>query len=253
MLKIFRRVRQTFIEEGSLFKYLSYAVGEIILVVIGILIALQINQWNERRIERQKEKILLASLHQEFVDNREILDHESSRGEGFASALSQMLYLTGPKYDEIGEREFERIFYGAVSGSPHYDPKRNTFNEMISTGKLTIIRNEELRKLLTNWDNILIELKAQETLCNNYRENIKAIFIKNGSLVNELILNGQIDSLGLDVGNYQFDIDNRNLLTLPEFENNAMFRYLVLRNLVEYYEEIRNYINKIIQLTSFSE
>ena len=49
MIKFFRKIRQNLLAEGKTGKYLKYAVGEIILVVIGILIALQINNWNENR------------------------------------------------------------------------------------------------------------------------------------------------------------------------------------------------------------
>jgi len=56
MIKFFRRLRQKLLAENRFSKYLIYAVGEIILVVIGILIALQINTWNENRIQRKKER-----------------------------------------------------------------------------------------------------------------------------------------------------------------------------------------------------
>ncbi len=53
MLKFFRKIRQKLIEEDNIRKYLLYAIGEIILVVIGILIALQVNNWNEKRKANQ--------------------------------------------------------------------------------------------------------------------------------------------------------------------------------------------------------
>ena len=54
-------------------KYLRYAVGEIVLVVIGILIALQVNNWNEYRKEKVEEKKILLSLHNEISNNLESL------------------------------------------------------------------------------------------------------------------------------------------------------------------------------------
>lgn len=49
MLKLFRKIRQNLLSQGKTLRYFKYAIGEIVLVVIGILIALQINNWNERR------------------------------------------------------------------------------------------------------------------------------------------------------------------------------------------------------------
>ena len=59
MSKIFRKIRQSFLLENKTFKYLKYAIGEIILVVIGILIALAINNYSERKKERKKEQAYL--------------------------------------------------------------------------------------------------------------------------------------------------------------------------------------------------
>ncbi|MGB4840449.1 MAG: DUF6090 family protein, partial [Saprospiraceae bacterium] len=56
MIKLFRNIRQAMIKESKVSKYLQYAIGEIVLVVIGILIALQINTWNQNRINNSLEK-----------------------------------------------------------------------------------------------------------------------------------------------------------------------------------------------------
>jgi hypothetical protein len=66
MIKFFRKIRQRLLTENKFSKYLIYAIGEIILVVIGILIALSINNWNDYRKERNEEKIVLVALLQEF-------------------------------------------------------------------------------------------------------------------------------------------------------------------------------------------
>ncbi|MBT8252612.1 MAG: hypothetical protein KJN68_01480, partial [Bacteroidia bacterium] len=69
MIKFFRKIRYRLMETGNTSKYLKYAIGEILLVVIGILIALQINNWNESQKMERKEQILLTQLKQEFEDN----------------------------------------------------------------------------------------------------------------------------------------------------------------------------------------
>jgi len=69
MIKFFRKIRQNLLSEGKTGKYLKYAIGEIILVVIGILIALQINNWNEGRKMRVTELTYLENLQIEFQQN----------------------------------------------------------------------------------------------------------------------------------------------------------------------------------------
>lgn len=74
MIKFFRKIRQKLLSENKLSKYLLYALGEILLVVIGILIALQINTWNEeRKSDNDKQKLMFA-LNQEFSTNKKALE-----------------------------------------------------------------------------------------------------------------------------------------------------------------------------------
>ena len=64
MIKFFRHIRQNLIMENKTSKYLKYAIGEIILVVIGILIALQVNNWNEnRKLIKQHKALTLSLIH----------------------------------------------------------------------------------------------------------------------------------------------------------------------------------------------
>ena len=60
MIKFFRTIRQNLLNEGRTTKYLKYAIGEIVLVLIGILIALTINNWNQER--QQKTKVIFKNL-----------------------------------------------------------------------------------------------------------------------------------------------------------------------------------------------
>ena len=69
MFKFFRRIRQNLLAENKIRKYLAYATGEVVLVVIGILIALQLNNFNEERKLRIQEKELLNSLQDELQYN----------------------------------------------------------------------------------------------------------------------------------------------------------------------------------------
>ena len=73
MLTFFRRIRKTLLNSGSVGKYLLYAIGEILLVVIGILIALQINNWNEWKRERNVERIVLEDIRDNIIRNNQLI------------------------------------------------------------------------------------------------------------------------------------------------------------------------------------
>jgi len=94
MIKFFRHIRQKLLEENRFSKYLLYAIGEIILVVIGILIALQLNTWNEKRQNEAYEREILLLINQNLKND--------------SIALSNQLYSLRES-NELTDKLFERV------------------------------------------------------------------------------------------------------------------------------------------------
>lgn len=91
MIKFFRKIRQNMIKENRASKYLLYAIGEIVLVVIGILIALSINNWNENNKLVKKEANLLISLQKEIEININILKFNIEYNSAIITATTNFL------------------------------------------------------------------------------------------------------------------------------------------------------------------
>lgn len=91
MLRVLQKIRQRLIEEGNLKRYLMYALGEIVLVVVGILIALQINNWNEYRKMQQKEIVLLQDLHKDLASNAATLREELNKNQKVINNLELLI------------------------------------------------------------------------------------------------------------------------------------------------------------------
>jgi len=100
MLKIFRKIRAQLLTQNKFSKYLLYAIGEIVLVVIGILIALSINNWNSERINRKQEKEYLSRL---VVDLEKDLDNLQRTFTNF----QQKLIVGKLVVDQLGENNSE--------------------------------------------------------------------------------------------------------------------------------------------------
>ena len=83
MIKLFRNIRQSLLMENKTSKYLKYAIGEIVLVVIGILIALQVNNWNENRKIKQKQMVFLSNVKQDLNNDllqlEKIIDYQTEK------------------------------------------------------------------------------------------------------------------------------------------------------------------------------
>ena len=94
MIKFFRKIRQNLIMENKTSKYFKYAIGEIILVVIGILIALQINTWNQNRIDKNVEDEVIAHLHRDFIENKKTLDEFVVANQEEMNALTTLMSVS---------------------------------------------------------------------------------------------------------------------------------------------------------------
>ncbi len=91
MLKIFRNFRRKYLEEGKTFGYLKYAIGEIFLVVVGILIALQINNWNETRKRTNSEHQILTTIKNSLVNDTLMFRDAANNARRSNSAIKFLL------------------------------------------------------------------------------------------------------------------------------------------------------------------
>ena len=156
MIKFFRKIRQRLLTENKFSKYLIYAVGEIILVVIGILIALQINTWNENRINANQEITILNSLKSEFIENQILLTKEMEQHTKALRLLEELSNTISPEPDEINDKKLDSLMF-AVGWLPRYTPKEGVINSIISSGKISLIKNNELSSKLSSWNSLLNE------------------------------------------------------------------------------------------------
>ena len=109
MTKFFQKIRHKLVVENKTSKYFKYAFGEIILVVVGILIALQINNWNENRKTNAENQIILNNLHEEFSENLIELDSSVVKTNSLSRNLEILLKKLIEQNNEITQDEFDVI------------------------------------------------------------------------------------------------------------------------------------------------
>ena len=150
MLRFFRQIRQRLLTDNKFSKYLLYAVGEILLVVIGILIALQIDNWNEERKERSLYQQYLVRLKADFENLYNTTERQGWwGGELLNLAEYQAGFLSG-KLDSLDTLKLAISieFTGSIN---RYKIDLPTSSELSSTGRLTIIENDTLKNTLYEW------------------------------------------------------------------------------------------------------
>lgn len=159
MLKLFRKIRQNLLMENKTSKYLKYAIGEIVLVVIGILIALQINNWNQKRMLLNEEKVILKNIHTEFLENKIAIKIAFKKNKQVLKASKILLNLVGQKREIIQQHNVDSLFYVTLeTGS--YRPSENTISDLLQSGKLQLLQNDKLKNLIYNWSSTLQNQKV---------------------------------------------------------------------------------------------
>ncbi len=149
MLKFFRKIRYELMEKNKTGKYLKYAIGEIILVVIGILIALQINNWNENRkekiIERESYQNLLTSLRKDSLELVTIINFQKE------SIVEQNRFIESDLFEikaTMSNEEISRSLYNVYKGANSFFPKYGTYNAILSNEGINLLRSKEIKSLL---------------------------------------------------------------------------------------------------------
>ena len=191
MLKFFRKIRQTLLSENKFTKYLLYAIGEIILVVIGILIALQINTWNKEKQNRALERSSLRNLTADLVIQKEILLQQQ---DNEALALAQIDSCSFFFSSSLPLTELHRLLL-SLSSRLTFVANKATFDNMSSTGNIALIRNSVLQNAIVRYYK---QLDYTTSVINNNNlfliDNQFGHFVFNNGLGFRLTENGMIDT-----------------------------------------------------------
>jgi len=182
MIKFFRKIRQNLLSEGKTGKYFKYAIGEIVLVVIGILIALSINNWNESRKENSQLKIALKSVYNELVLDS-LLIHNQLPDVKFKlntnTDLITKIYATTTNIDtliKVMKNEFPMRWYA----SPAYNT--NTFSNLKSTGGFDLLPADIKKSLSKYYTAVEADQDLNKELLNQYRNQLDD-FVKHYNII----------------------------------------------------------------------
>ena len=152
MLKFFRKIRQRLLTENKFSKYLLYAVGEIVLVVIGILIALQINNWNESRKSEKSTKVYIARLIEDLKSDTLMLSNHIKQANN-KFKLSKEIKLIHDNHNLLTDTIAFVVKLQAVGRLDLPAISTNTFDDLKSTGNLKLIKDFEVSESIRSYYN----------------------------------------------------------------------------------------------------
>lgn len=194
MIKFFIKIRQRLLTENKFSKYLLYAFGEIVLVVIGILIALQINNWNENRKELILELQMLKNLEKDLEEN---VSRIKSMIFTDSTILAQNKILLSLLEDEKSVfHDSLQYYFGDINRYGAFFPQKMTYETLKSKG-LGIIKNDSLKNKIT----ILFD---DMYVSNNYITELrKEIYINTNSIFNKRLKTIEIETFKKNPNNFE--------------------------------------------------
>ncbi|VAV86032.1 FIG00653203: hypothetical protein [hydrothermal vent metagenome] len=206
MIKFFRKIRQNMIKENKVSKYLLYAIGEIVLVVIGILIALSINNWNEGRKNDLKESLLIKNIIED-------LSLDSVQINQSLNELSDQIHVVD---DLIAKAlDSEKILNYDSMGLVRYSSDFRPISQRNHAESVSSLENEFTREILQNYflkeDEVIDIFKEYEDIIHNKirpylsdfgMHNLKSLYESQPDEIAQFLLQPKI--LEEQLGNVKF-------------------------------------------------
>lgn len=201
MIKFFRKIRQNLLSEGKTGKYFKYAIGEIILVVIGILIALQINNWSENRKNKIAEADYYCRILDDFESNEKLIDETSA-------LINNKIKLSKELISDLNNIPNDRSTilnkYVVAVRQNVFVPSNIAFEDMTSSGQLKLLTDLKLKNRLIQHSTFL------NNILNLLQENRKVIIDRNSDF--ELM-----SEFGLhDIDYLKKELDQEHIDLLPK-------------------------------------
>ena len=247
MLRFWRKIRKSLVEQDRLKNYMLYALGEILLVMIGILLALYVNNLNQIRQKRNSEIQYLTSLKEEFNRNKKEVERVLNSCASIKISGTQLANWSGSTADKIVPSNIEQNFAMTFAAPPKFIQSPGVLNDLISSGNLNKIQNSEIRYLLQQWFAIIKEVEDEEDELWRHRFDVVDFVNKNisfKSVLSTLDMLSNFEEINQDLN---FSSDIRELLKSRYFENLLLFYLINLDSLEQnFYPQLEKNIDSII-------
>jgi len=206
MIKFFRHIRKQLLIENKFSKYILYAIGEIVLVVIGILIALSLNNWNENRnIEKLEIQYLNRLIKDLTIDTLYITSRieKSQRVVNNHRNIIRLMYAKQKSVEDVKD-----LWKQIVWASEHLVTQNATYGELTNSGNLSIFKNQELKT------SIIYYYRENELVAKHISEfdevSTRHLIHLNHVFPNNIKLNPKHDDIfeDLDLGGNEWEFFN---------------------------------------------
>ncbi|WP_062056374.1 DUF6090 family protein [Sediminicola sp. YIK13] len=172
MIKFFRKIRKRLLAQSRFSKYLLYAIGEIVLVVIGILIALQINNWNQNKLEQNSLSAYLTSISQNIKVDIKNLEYLKTTRKNIIARIPHLTFaLTNSDFLERKDVKFGSEALSILSNFEYFNADLSGFESIKNSGYLSKLKGKDIENLIYKYYNLVQEINTKEKDFNEILKN----------------------------------------------------------------------------------
>ena len=234
-------------EQNKTGKYLKYAIGEIVLVVIGILIALSINNWNENRKTHANQEKYIILLKKEALNNLERAKHAKREIKSRMNAQIDIIKLIDGEHDTVSDKTLSNLFAKVLFGFTRFQFENSVLTEFKNSGELKNIQNDSIRSKLVKLEPLVNELQSQEANIRSDYESTREILVNNGST--RKVYDDYEWELLSSIDKSPTKTSNKSVLKMKVFENRLMdYIGTTLTIYNSHYPKIEKHLNELITL-----
>jgi Family of unknown function (DUF6090) len=263
MINVFRKIKRSTLNEikfsrptSPIGRYLLYAIGEIILVVLGILIALKINNYNTERVNKTLELNYLSAIRDNLNEDIDDLQERLKKDSVHLNAYTQLIKVFTRDSIKSDESKLNYTIHNS-SVINYFNPQNTVFEEMISSGKVNLIQLNELRYKILEYYNFSKKVVSSQTINNELFLKYKDRAIDQNLDMNSLIDSKLPEQWRSEISPFENSFFNKDISDpkVEEFARNVSlmkatvfinhnWKKNLLKNASELKAEIETYLSK---------
>ncbi|RFN60079.1 DUF6090 family protein [Marixanthomonas ophiurae] len=240
MIKLFRNVRRNLLNEGKTSKYLKYAIGEIILVVIGILIALSINNWNSNRIKHHKESVYLSNIQRDLEEQLISIEQQMAFEFEILKAAKPIIIYYKANHEFKVDSTFTATI-GKLMARMTFVKNNPTYIELLSSGNIDIISNDGLKNELIKYYQEMERIEKVINKNNNLftdavfvPEMLKLTEIQSTDLYERNMFQGILSDIPAEISTDIVSLNEANLEAITRSNLQIPEKQLFMINAINY-------------------
>jgi hypothetical protein len=220
MLYFLRKARKQLLAENKVTRVFIYMIGEIILVMIGILLAVQVNNWNEERNARKEEQILLKGLKNEMTDNLAQIKDVISYNSRSKAAAGKLLAIYNADHRKLKSETLDSLF-AEVQFAWTFNPRLGIVNSIKANSKIGTIQNHVTRGFITSFEEMAKDAEEESLLTRSIIVDRYVL-----SVSRYISLNDRVRHIGFYTGESKFSSDYAGIFNDREIESLLTYIYI---------------------------